>query len=255
MTVKGLDRFRGHFSGYEDRYVLIGGAAMWLVLDEAGLDPRATRDLDIVLYIEALDSGFAERIWDFVKAGDYQAQEKSSGAKTFYRFGGPRVDDYPEMLELFSRKPDGMVLGDDAHLTPIPVAAEVSSLSAILLDDVYYHYLHESATELDGISLIDERCLIPMKARAWLDMVARRAEGGRADSKALRKHRNDVLRLYQLLEPESRIELPKTVARDLAAFLDQAGAEIGEDALRGLNIKGVTPGEVMAQIRMVFGLT
>ena len=228
---------------------------MWLVLDEAGLDPRATRDLDIVLCVEALDAAFARRIWDFVKAGDYQAQAKSSGERAFYRFGGPRAEGYPEMLELFSRQPDGMILGDDTHLTPMPVASDVSSLSAILLDDIYYSYLHESATELDGISLIDERCLIPMKARAWLDMVARRAQGDRVDSKALKKHRNDVLRLYQLLEPEGRIELPGPVARDLAAFIDQAGPEINEDVLRGLNIKGVTPGEVMAQIRMVFGLT
>ncbi|MHB8811364.1 MAG: hypothetical protein ACYC9M_15345 [Desulfobulbaceae bacterium] len=45
--VVGIDTFAAHFAGYQDRYVLIGGAATWLVLDEAGITPRATMDLDI----------------------------------------------------------------------------------------------------------------------------------------------------------------------------------------------------------------
>ncbi len=36
--VKGLDVFRRHFSGYEDQYVLIGGTAATLAMDEAGLE-------------------------------------------------------------------------------------------------------------------------------------------------------------------------------------------------------------------------
>ncbi len=47
--VKGLDLFREHFRGYADRYVLIGGTACDLAMGEAGLDFRATRDLDIIL--------------------------------------------------------------------------------------------------------------------------------------------------------------------------------------------------------------
>ena len=47
--VKGLDVFRGHFAGYEDQYVLIGGTAATLAMAEAGLEFRATKDLDIVL--------------------------------------------------------------------------------------------------------------------------------------------------------------------------------------------------------------
>ena len=46
--VKGLDQFRAHFEDFNDRYVLIGGAACFLALDEAGLDFRVTKDLDIV---------------------------------------------------------------------------------------------------------------------------------------------------------------------------------------------------------------
>lgn len=43
--VIGVDRFRTHFAGHEHQYVLIGGAACDLVMDEVGLDFRATKDL------------------------------------------------------------------------------------------------------------------------------------------------------------------------------------------------------------------
>ena len=44
--VKGLDTFRAAFAGYSDRYVLIGGVAASLTLEEVGIEFRATRDLD-----------------------------------------------------------------------------------------------------------------------------------------------------------------------------------------------------------------
>ncbi len=84
--VIGLDTFRAHFEAYADRYLLIGGAACDLLMDEAGLTFRATKDLDIVLCIEALDADFARSFWAFVRAGQYQMQEKSTGQKQFYRF-------------------------------------------------------------------------------------------------------------------------------------------------------------------------
>src|SRR5660398_198980 len=79
--VVGLDRFAAHFAAYEDRYVLIGGAATWLVLDEAGVEARGTKDLDIVLCVEALDPAFGAVFWEFIWAGGYEIQEKSGGTK------------------------------------------------------------------------------------------------------------------------------------------------------------------------------
>lgn len=252
--VRGLERFREHFEPYRDRYVLIGGAALWLTLDEAGLETRLTRDLDIVLCIEALDAEFARHFWAFVEAGEYQVQEKSTGEKVFYRFKDPKDDNYPEQLELFSRKPDELILGDDSHLTPIPVDEDVSSLSAILLDDDYYAYLHANVIQREGLSVIDERCLIPLKAKAWLDMMARREQGSGEAGRNIAKHRKDIIRLYQILEPDSRIELPEPMARDLAEFLEQARPHIDDEVLRGLKIRDVTPHEILETIRQVFGL-
>lgn len=252
--VVGLDRFAEHFSAFKDRYILIGGAATWLVLEDAGFDPRVTKDLDIVLCIEALDLDFAKAFWAFVQEGGYAIGEKSQGSKTFYRFQSPARPGYPHMLELFSRKPDQLVLGDDSHLTPIPVGKDVSSLSAILLDEAYYAFIHNHKREIEGISLVGEECLIPLKARAWLDLTARKAAGESVDSRDIKKHRNDVLRLYLLLAPDVRIELPEAIRKDLATFIKQVEGELTPQLLKQVGIQGVAVAEVLSTLRFVFGM-
>ena len=67
--VRGLDVFSEHFAGHADQFVLIGGTAATLAMEEAGLEFRATKDLDIVLHIEALNPSFGEVFWRFVEAG------------------------------------------------------------------------------------------------------------------------------------------------------------------------------------------
>ncbi len=44
--VKGLDLFREHFAEHTDQYVLIGGTAATLAMEVAGLEFRATKDLE-----------------------------------------------------------------------------------------------------------------------------------------------------------------------------------------------------------------
>lgn len=63
--VKGLDVFRDHFAGHADQFVLIGGTAATLAMEDAGLAFRATKDLDIVLHIEALTPDFGVTFWSF----------------------------------------------------------------------------------------------------------------------------------------------------------------------------------------------
>ena len=58
----------------------------------------------------------------------------------FYRFSHPMSNRYPAMIELFTRKLDAIQLPDDAVLTPLPMDEDISSLSAILLDDDYYEF-------------------------------------------------------------------------------------------------------------------
>ena len=105
--VRGLDVFREHFAGHADQFVLIGGTAATLAMEEAGLEFRATKDLDIVLHIEALSLSFGEVFWRFVEAGGYEIRQASdTGKPVFYRFQKPADDRFPVMLELFCRAPE-----------------------------------------------------------------------------------------------------------------------------------------------------
>ncbi|WP_296615617.1 hypothetical protein [Sphingomonas sp.] len=216
--VVGIDRFRAHFAGHEHQYVLIGGAASDLLMADAGLDFRATKDLDIVLIVEALDAAFADRFWAFVEAGRYQVRQHSEGKRVLYRFQKPTNPGYPAMLELFSRMPEGLTLAEGSHLTPLPIDEEAASLSAILLDADYYDFLTAMVRTIDGIPVLDAAAIIPFKARAWIDMVRRRDGGDKVDEKDIKKHRNDVARLLQLLGADARYDLPPVVRDDMKVF-------------------------------------
>mgnify|MGYP001195776383 CR=1 FL=1 len=216
--VVGLDRWRDHFGDYTDRYALVGGVACDQLMVDAGLQFRATKDLDVVLVIELLDVAFAEAFWDFIRAGDYEVRSRGEGGK-LYRFARPRAEDYPFMIELFSRAPEGIQLAPDSHLTPLPIHETVASLSAILLDAHYYEFLKANLQVIDGLPILSEAGLIPFKAKAYLDLVERRAKGEPIDSKDVRKHRNDVFRLLQLLGGGTAISLPGEIRRDMLAFV------------------------------------
>lgn len=102
--MRGIDKFRKCFEGHGGEYVLIGGGACNLLFGEAGQDFRATKDLDLVLLVEALTPEFGRVFWDFVRAGGYENRQKSSGEPQFYRFSKPKDPAYPAMLEPFARK-------------------------------------------------------------------------------------------------------------------------------------------------------
>lgn len=218
--VKGIDLFREHFAGLGEQYVLIGGTAATLAMADAGLEFRATKDLDIVLHIEALTSAFGAAIWSFVEKGGYEIRQASdTGKPVLYRFQKPSLAGFPAMLELFCRAPEGIHLAEGAHLTPIPFEEAVASLSAILLDDEYYAFIVSSRRNIDGLPWIGAEQLLPLKARAWLDLSSRKAAGEKIDSKDIRKHGNDVIRLSQLLAPTMEVPLGPRIAGDLASFL------------------------------------
>ena len=73
---------------------------------------------------------------------------------------------------------------------------DLVSLSAILLDDGYYQALQSAKRMVDGVPVLDETVLIPFKARAFLNLTDEAAKGEKVDQKNIRKHRNDVFRIY-----------------------------------------------------------
>jgi hypothetical protein len=226
-----MDGFKAWFQGYDHNYAIIGGTACDILMHRAGIEFRATRDIDMVLIVEALTSDFGLRFWEYIKSGSYEHCRRSTGKPEFYRFTKPKSSDYPQMIELFSRRMDGILLPEDAVLTPLPIDENISSLSAILLDDAYYEFLKSGIQVLEGMPILDETHLIPLKAKAWLDLSSRARSGEQIDSKHIKKHRNDIVRLSALLPEDSQMQLPDIVAADMKSFLN-ANLETAENLIR-----------------------
>mgnify|MGYP006863459775 FL=1 len=219
--VIGLERFREHFRRMETSYALIGGAACDAWMARSGLPFRATKDLDIVLVIEALEPAFVARFKEFVTAGKYQERiRQETGKREFFRFQKPQEPDYPFMLELFARAPVGLDLGPGQEIAPVAVEESVVSLSAILLEEDFYELVLSTRYDADGIQMVGVDGLIPLKARAYRDLVERRAAGGKVDLADIKKHRNDIFRLALTLPAAPGPEQPPRIVEVVRSFLD-----------------------------------
>ncbi|NLB54843.1 MAG: hypothetical protein GX811_03595 [Lentisphaerae bacterium] len=249
--VKGLDLFRDRFKEFADRYILIGGVACDLIFEAAGLNFRATKDLDIVLCLETLDTAFGRAFWEFVNAGGYQIRESEEGRRRFYRFRKPSNTVYPEMLELFSRSPDILAIAEGSHLTPSPISDEISSLSAILLEKDYYDWIQAGRQMIEGVPIVGQTHLIPLKATAWLDLRARREAGEKVDAYSIKKHKNDVFRLFQVVDPEFSLRPPPRIMVDMGEFIDKE-SEV-EINLKALGLKNTSHKTVIDGLSKLYG--
>lgn len=145
--IRGLDLFREHFADYRKAFVLIGGVACHEWLSTQGLEFRATKDMDMVLIVEAVDAAFVKRFWEFIEAGKYAGRFKADDDRQLYRFDKPADDKYPAMIEIFSRKPSNVYLAEGQQIVPIKLDADSASLSAILLNDDYYELVRQQHNE------------------------------------------------------------------------------------------------------------
>ena len=225
--VVGLDTFKTYFTDHGDHYVLIGGAACDLLFTDAGLPFRATKDLDITQLA------------------------MHEGEKKFYRFAKPLTKDFPAMIELFARPAAAIDLPDTDRYVRLEVEDALVSLSALLLNDDYYALINEGRESIDGVSILSEKLLIPYKARAWLDLKARNDVGEKVDANNIKKHRNDVFRLVQLLTQDS-VTLPASVKADLKTFVDAMANEDVDPAT--FKIENITKAEALATLKTVYGL-
>lgn len=251
--VRGLDIFKQYFEQYPGNYVIIGGTACDIIIDEAGFVPRATKDIDIVLVVEALSPDFVKQFWQFIKDGDYGDQEKSNDERKYYRFKKPRNTDFPHQIELFSRTPDVIVLESKAHLTPIPVDDDLSSLSAILLNYDYYNYMIEHSQVEDGLHHANIEALICLKAKAFLEIKERIEKGSKEDANKLKKHKGDVFRLTVMLTPESIFELPDTVQANINQFAELTAGDLPDKAIfKEMGMSNINPNNVFEQFKKSF---
>ena len=155
---------------------------------------------------------------------------------------------------MFSRSLDVFELPDDVHITPIPTDADLSSLSAILLDDEYYDYTLKHSTVEEGVHISNAESLITLKCKAYLEMKKRKAETGEGDERHIRKHRNDVFRLVASISSgEQTFVLPEKLFYDVASFLQQVKTDMPDSNLiKDMGLRRITPNELLERLNTLF---
>ena len=221
--VVGMESFIEKFREYTDCYTIIGGAACDILMTEAETEFRATRDIDMILIMEARQQEFVKLFWEYVLEGNYRCGWKNSEKVHFYRFTEPKPG-YPFMIELFSKEPD-YITDIPSGIVPIHVGDDVSSLSAILLDDDYYNFMLTGRTIVSGVSILDAEHIIPFKMYAWLDLKNRKQNGEHVNERDLKKHKYDVFRLLQIIDRSKAIETKGLVKDNIAKFMSEIVTE------------------------------
>jgi hypothetical protein len=253
--VIGLNKFKEYFKLYPNNYVIIGGTACDIIIGEAGFKPRATKDIDIILVVEALNTDFVKQFWKFIYDGNYERKEKNADERKYYRFMKPENKEFPYQIELFSRNPDLIGLDELSHLTPIPVEDDLSSLSAILLSDDYYSFVIGHSKVENSVHMANSESLICLKAIAYIEMTERRNAGERIDERDIRKHKADVFRLAVTLAGSDVFELPETIKSDLQSFVDTTAHDLpGNEIFKQMGLQGIEVSKVFNQLKTSFKL-
>jgi len=253
--VIGIEEFRNYFRDYAANYVIIGRTACDIIIEEAGFTPRATKDIDIILIVEALSEDFVKKFWEFITDANYQRQEKSSDDNKYYRFINPENKDFPLQIELFSKVPELLDIYDNAHLTPIPVDDDLSSLSAILMNDDYYHYTIEHSSVEDGVNIANNEALICLKAKAFLDMTERKQNGEHIDERNIRKHKTDIFRLAVLLTDSDVFILPESIKLDFQNVIEKLTDSLPDKIIyKNMGLGNIDINKVFDQIISNFNL-
>lgn len=241
--MEGLEKFREAFAEFSDNYVVIGGTACDIAMTGTVVRPRATHDIDMIVIAENITEAFGERLWQFVREAGYRPEKRKhiEGEPTkyeLYRFLDGKVG-YPEMIELLSRHPN--VLGEPKGLViePLLLGDDTSSMSAIIMDDDFYHFAIEHSRLTDGIRHAAPVALVALKAKAYLNLIADKQNGKHVNSKDIRKHRSDVLKNVVIIE-DAMVEAPEAIVGCINEFVssirdnwdelsDSLAASIGQD--------------------------
>jgi len=233
--VVGLDKFKEAFADFKDNYVIIGGTACDIVLSNTDMRPRATDDIDMILVVEKMTKEYGNAFWQFIKDGEYKAGKREKDDKTptytLYRFTTEK-EGYPVKIELLSHHSDMLGEPSGFHIEPIPLSEDLSSLSAIMMDDDNYELTVANSAEQGGVRIATPTTLICLKARAYLNLLNDRANGKHVNSKDIKKHKTDVLKLIATASIPEPVAVPQSVYDSVMEYAESIEKELPSQSLQ-----------------------
>jgi len=252
--VRGFDLFRERLAAFGDSFIVIGGAACDLRLAPYG-GFRRTKDIDMIVVTDEVSEPFAEALHDFLREGGYACYVTGDSRPHFYRFIAPKGSRYPAQIELLSNS----LLPErpDARFTPISRSEEIRSLSAIVLDPVYYEFAKAHRNSDEGVPCLTLEALVVFKSSAYLNLLKERtSDPARVRSEDLNKHRNDVFRIMGAIPEAASVEVPDEIGVRLRRFIDCFGPDSADwESIRAaVGRASLPPEEYGRRFRKLFGL-
>ena len=240
VIVSGIQQFERAFAPFSDSFIVIGGSACRAVLSDGPIQPRRTRDIDMVLVLENVGKDFISAFWKFIKEGGYKfASRKNAEGEVkyvFYSFVGGS-DGYPSQIEILSKPVGGIGQPADYHIEYIEINEDYSHLSAIILNPDYYAYLTTHYVVREVIRYSSPDSLICLKTLAYMNLSAERAAGKQVNSDDLKKHRRDVMMAVASLDPTEVFEVSAHIKEVLISFAQAiAEPEISQSITASLGV-------------------
>lgn len=256
MAVNGLEKFKEYFSDFNGNYVIIGGTACSIILRDAVMQPRPTKDIDMILIVEEMTPEFGRQFWRFIEDGAYSQRERKRDegkdpAPELYRFVKP-LEGFPYQIELLSKQPEILGIPTGFHLTPIPIGDDIPSLSAILLDEEFYHFALEHSVIDDGLHVADPVGLICLKIKAFLNLSEQDPPAHHDD---IIKHMSDVFKLMASAIYNEPVPVPDNIRKDITTFVIRMEELIPNQPLQDSlkrNANFIT--ETLIEMRRIFGI-
>ncbi|MEG0379911.1 MAG: hypothetical protein RR614_15640 [Eubacterium sp.] len=93
-------------------------------------------------------------------------------------------------------------------------------------------------------------CDLIFEAKAGLDLTKQKAIGAKIDSKTIKKHKNDIVRLASILSGYETCELSHTVYRDIETFIKNFKENPVDP--KSLRIHGVTTVDVIEVLEKIY---
>ena len=112
--------------------------------------------------------------------------------------------------------------------------------------------MQAGAKEVAGLPVACEDHLILLKAKAYNNLRSQKESGQHIDEAKIRKHKNDVFRLFRILDTTTAFEVPVAIRKDVRIFIDRMSSE--EVDLKALRIRGTTKEAILAILAKKFGI-
>lgn len=247
--IRGMATFAEFFKAYQEDYIVIGGLATAMVMNDLGFISRATKDIDLVV-VSKNNEAFIKALLRFIDQGRYKTKERTVNPdrhNLFRFFDSPDLE-YPEQIELFAIHDKDSAIIQDTTIIPIDTPEFYPYLSAILLNQDYFELLIRHTNVIDGLHVATPTALIPLKMHAYNNLVSTR----KSDAK---KHLNDVIKLSAALSGEEKVNLTGEPKADFDAFipiLEALDQHQIEQVLKGAEIGALSKADVIEILHQVY---